>query len=403
MSPSAPPDPANPAVDPDAERLRRWRLVLGGADDGTGTRLTGDDLRIDAALGAVYDTAPSGGSGKRQGGLGSSTPAVSRWLGDIRRYFPSRVVQVMQRDAIDKLHLQRLLLEPEMLAAVEPDVHLVATILELAKLLPDTARDTARRVVGQVVAELEQRLESRTVAAVSGALQRAARTRRPKLPDVDWGRTIHANLRHYQPELGTVIPERLIGYGRRHRAFDKELVIAIDQSGSMADSIVYAGVFASVLASIRSLRTSVVAFDTNVVDLTSVIADPVDLLFGVQLGGGTDIDHAVAYCESLITRPADTVFVLLSDLDEGGVRDALVTRMAGLVRSGVRCVALLSLSDEGTPAYDREHAAALAAVGVPAFACTPDAFPDVLARALDGRDPAAISPPGGVSPRRPSP
>ncbi len=375
------------AADPDVERLRRWRLVLGGADDGTGAGLTGDDLRIDQALGAVYDTAPASRGGKRQGGLGTSTPAVSRWLGDIRRYFPASVVQVLQRDAIEKLHLQRLLLEPEMLASVQPDVHLVATILELAKLLPDTARDTARQVVGQVVDELEQRLEQRTVAAVTGALQRAARARRPKLPDVDWGRTIHANLRHYQPALGTVIPERLVGYGRRQRAFDKELVIAIDQSGSMADSIVYAGVFASVLASIRSLRTSVVAFDTNVIDLTAVLDDPLDVLFGVQLGGGTDIEHAVAYCESLITRPADTVFILLSDLYEGGVRDALVQRMAGLVHAGVRCVALLSLSDEGTPAFDREHAAALAAVGVPAFACTPDAFPDLLARALDGRSP----------------
>lgn len=374
-----------PAVAPDAERLRRWRLVLGAAEDGTGVRLSGEDLRIDAALGAVYDTAPAGRSGRRQGGLGASAPAVSRWLGDIRRYFPSSVVQVMQRDAIERLHLQRLLLEPEMLSAVQPDVHLVATILELARLLPDTARSTARRVVGEVTEQLEQRLEQRTVAAVTGALQRAARTRRPRLADVDWGRTVHANLRHYQPELGTVIPEKLIGYGRRQRAFDKELVLAIDQSGSMAESVVYAGVFGSVLASVRALRTSVVAFDTDVVDLTAVLDDPVDVLFGVQLGGGTDIDRAVAYCEQLIGRPSDTVFVLLSDLYEGGVRDALVTRMAGLVRAGVQCLVLLSLSDEGAPAYDREHAAALAEVGVPSFACTPDAFPELLARALDGR------------------
>jgi len=377
---------------PEAERLRRWRLVLGGADDGTGQRLSGDDLRIDAALGAVYDAAPSGRSGRRQGGLGSSTPAVSRWLGDIRRYFPSPVVQVLQRDAIERLHLQRLLLEPEMLAAVQPDVHLVATILELSKLLPDTARATARRVVGQVVAEVEQRLEQRTIAAVTGALQRAARSRRPRLGDVDWGRTIYANLKHYQPELGTVIPERLVGYGRRQRAFDKELVIAIDQSGSMAESIVYAGVFGSVLASIRSLRTSVVAFDTNVVDLTAELADPVDILFGVQLGGGTDIERAIAYCESLITRPADTVLVLLSDLFEGGVRDALVARMAELVRRGVTVVAVLSLSDEGAPVFDRENAQALATVGVPAFACTPDRFPDLLARALDGRSLEELGP-----------
>ena len=381
MTDAISPPPAGAPV-AESERLRRWRMVLGGTDDGTGVRLGGEDLRIDAALAAVYDTAPSSRGGRRQGGLGASSPSVSRWLGDIRRFFPASVVQVLQRDAIERLHLQRLLLEPEMLAAVQPDVQLVATILELSKLLPDTARETARGVVATVVAELEQRLARQTIAAVDGALARSARTHRPRPADIDWGRTIHANLRHYQPELGTVIPERLVGYGRRRRAFGKELIIAIDQSGSMSDSIVYAGVFASILAQIRTLRTSVVAFDTAVVDLTAELDDPVELLFGIQLGGGTDIDRAVAYCESLVTRPTDTVLVLLSDLFEGGVRDALVARMARLVASGVTCVALLSLSDDGAPAYDREHAAALAAVGVPAFACTPDQFCELLAASL---------------------
>jgi len=141
-----------------------------------------------------------------------------------------------------------------------------------------------------------------------------------------------------------------------------------------------------VVASVRSLRTSVVAFDTSVVDLTAVLDDPIDLLFGVQLGGGTDIDSAVAYCESLVTRPADTIFILLSDLYEGGVRNALVARMARLVQQGVACVVLLALSDEGAPAFDHDHAAALASVGVPAFACTPDAFADLLAAAIERRD-----------------
>jgi Mg-chelatase subunit ChlD len=311
---------------------------------------------------------------------------VSRWLGDIRRFFPTTVVQVMQRDAIERLHLQRLLLEPEMLASVTPDVHLVATLLELGRLLPDTARDTARQIVARVVEQLEARLAPRVRHAVHGALDRSTRTRRPRAADIDWGRTIQANLHNYLPELHTIVPERLVGFGRHHRAVERDVIIAIDQSGSMADSVVHAGVLASVLASMRSLRTSVVAFDTSVVDLTAVIDDPVDLLFGVQLGGGTDIAGAIAYCESLITRPAETILVLLSDLYEGGVRDALVARMARLVQQGVTCVALLALSDDGAPSFDRDHAAALAAVGVPAFACTPDAFADLLGAAIERRD-----------------
>jgi Mg-chelatase subunit ChlD len=377
---------------PEAERVRRWRLVLGGADDGTGAALTGDDARIDAALAAVYDAPPRAGrGGRRQGGLGSSAPGVSRWLGDIRRYFPTSVVQLLQRDAIERLQLQRLLLEPELLNAIEPDVHLVATLMELNRLLPETTRATARRVVAGVVTEIESRLANRTRQALTGALHRAARVRRPRPGDVDWDRTIRANLRHYLPERRTIVPEHLIGFGRRQQAIAKELVLAIDQSGSMADSIVYAGVFASVLASLRALRTTVVAFDTNVVDLTALTADPVDVLFGVQLGGGTDIDNAIAYCEQLVTRPSDTVLVLLSDLFEGGVRDALVTRMERLVRRGVTCIVLLALSDEGAPAYDHEHAAALADVGVVSVACTPAAFPDLLAAAVEGRDLARVA------------
>ena len=365
--------------------LRRWRLVLGGADDGTGESLSGDDARIDTALAAVYDAPPRTRGGQRAGGLGSSAPAVSRWLGDIRRFFPSSVVQVLQRDAIERLNLQRLLLEPEMLASLVPDLRLVTTLLELNRLLPDTTRETARQVVATVVAEIEARLARRTDQAVTGALHRSARTRRPRHGDIDWDRTIRANLRHWVPERSALVPEHLVGFGRRTASVQRDIIIAIDQSGSMADSVVYASVFGAVLASLRTLRTRVVAFDTEVVDLTEHLHDPVDVLFGVQLGGGTDINRAIAYCETLVERPADTVLILLSDLFEGGVRDALVARLAELVRRGVTCVALLALSDEGTPSYDHEHAAALTAVGVPAFACTPDAFPDLLAAAIERR------------------
>jgi Mg-chelatase subunit ChlD len=378
----------------DGERLRRWRLVLGGADDsgdqpqGGATEVTlgGDDRRIDAALAAVYDSRPRRRGGGRAGGLGRSSPAVVRWLGDVRRYFPAAVVQVVQRDAIERLDLRQLLFEPEMLAAIEPDVHLAGLLVELNALLPVETRATARVVVRKVVDQLQQRLAEPTRQAVHGALGRALRTRRPRPGDIDWHRTIAANLRHYLPEYGTVVPERLIGFGRRRRSVAKDVVVALDQSGSMADSVVYAAVFGAVLASMPALRTSVVAFDTAVVDLSELAADPVDLLFGVQLGGGTDIAQALAYCRGLIDRPADTVVVLISDLFEGGNSDLLRRRAAELVRAGVTMVALLALSDDGAPAYDHRVAADLAGLGVPAFACSPAMFPDVLAAALEGRD-----------------
>jgi Mg-chelatase subunit ChlD len=304
----------------------------------------------------------------------------------VRRYFPAPVVQVLQRDAIDRLDLRRLLLEPEMLAAFEPDVQLAATLVELSRLLPDESRATARLVVARVIADLQRRFADRTRAAVTGALARPQRTRRPRPGDIDWLRTIGANLRTWQPARRTLIPERLVGYGRHRRGLARDVVIAVDQSASMADSIVYSALFAAVLASIPTLRTRVVAFDTSVVDLSHLAADPVELLFGVQLGGGTDIAQALTFCQQLIERPAQSVVVLVSDLYEGGAPAPLVARAGELVRSGVTVVVLLALNDGGAPAFDHAMAERLAGLGIPAFACTPEAFPDLLAAALHHGD-----------------
>jgi Mg-chelatase subunit ChlD len=363
----------------DDERMRRWRLILGGgAADGTGVRLAAPDNAMDAALQALYDS-------DRRGGLGGSSPNVARWLGDIRGYFPASVVQVMQQDALERLDLRRMLLEPELLAAVVPDVHLVGSLLALGSVLPEKTRETARMVVRQVVEALVRRLANPTRQAVLGSLNRATRSRRPRHSEIDWDRTIRANLRHYQPAHRTIIPETRIGYGRRRSSL-RDIILCVDQSGSMASSVVYAGVFGAVLASLPAVQTRMVVFDTAVVDLTDDMHDPVDLLFGVQLGGGTDINRALAYCQGLVRRPQETILVLISDLYEGGNNDEMLRRAAALAGSGVQMIALLALSDDGAPSYHQPNAAALAALGAPAFACTPDLFPDLMAAAISRQD-----------------
>lgn len=372
----------------DAERLRRWRLVLGAeAAAPTGAQLSEAELAVDRALAALYEP-DAGGTGERRGGLGASSPNVARWLGDIRSYFPSSVVRVMQQDAMERLGLRRMLLEPELLAAVEPDVHLVATLLSLGAVLPARTKETARVVVRRVVDELERRLASPLRQAVTGALNRAARTRRPRPAEIDWHRTIRANLKHYQPERRTVVPERLVGHARRRSSL-RDVILLVDQSGSMATSMVYSGVLGASLASVRAVRTHMVVFDTAVVDLTAELTDPVELLFGVQLGGGTDIHRALGYAQTLVRAPHETILVLVSDLYEGGDRDGMLERTAALVGAGVQVVALLALSDAGAPSYDARMAGALATLGVPCFACTPDAFPELMAAAIQRTDVAA--------------
>lgn len=363
------------------ERARRWRLILGGGEaDGTECSLSGVDVTMDRAMSALYDR-----NEERRGGLGASAPNVTRWLGDIRSCFPSSVVRVMQKDALERLNLQQLLLEPEMLEAVQPDVHLVATLMSLSGVIPNKTKDTARMVVRKVTEELVRRLAQPTRQAIYGSLSRSVRNRRPRHNEIDWNRTIRANLKNCLPKYKTVVPETRIGYGRKRSSL-RDVILCVDQSGSMGTSVIYSGIFGAVMASLPAVKTQIVVFDTAVVDLTEKLSDPVEVLFGVQLSGGTDINRALAYCQGLIRRPRETILVLISDLFEGGVRAELLKRAAALKSSGVQFVTLLALNDEGAPSFDHENAAALAALGVPSFACTPDKFPDLMAAAIGRQD-----------------
>jgi Mg-chelatase subunit ChlD len=365
------------------ERLERWRLLLGGDDaDGTGVELSDRALAMDRAMAALYDGAR--GSGRRAG-LGASAPNAARWLGDIREYFPTSVVRVMQKDAIERLGMARLLLEAEMLSAIEPDISLVTTLMSLSGVIPQKAKATARQIVERIVRDLQRRLDAPMRQAVAGALKRSTRTRRPRHNEIDWNRTIRANLKHYQAQYQTIVPETRIGYGRKRNEL-RTIIVCIDQSGSMGESVVYSGIFGAVLASIPALRTHVVTFDTSVVDLTEKLSDPVDVLMGVQLGGGTDINQALKYCQGLITTPRDTVLVLITDLYEGGNVQEMLKRAAAISGSGVRMVTLLALADTGAPGFDEKNAAAFATMGVPSFACTPDKFPEMMAASIQGRD-----------------
>ncbi len=380
-------------MNPSDETLKRWRLMLGGEEaDGTGAVLSQSEEMMDKALAALYEFERKGkfeygDAASRKGGSGAPQPGVARWLGDIRNYFPQSVVQVMQNDALRQEELKKkLMFEPEILEQAHADVHLVATLMELGKLIPSKTRDTARRVVQKVVDELIEKLSRHTTQAITGALNRATRNRRPRYNEIDWNTTIRKNLKHYQADYKTIIPEVRYGFGRKTRRSLKDVVLCLDQSGSMGTSVVYSGIFGAVMASLPAIKTQMIVFDTEVADLTEELKDPVELLFGVQLGGGTDINKALKYCQQIITKPNDTILVLITDLYEGGDEAGMKKRMEELTSSGVQLITLLALNDEGVPSFDAGHARFLASIGVPVFACTPDLFPDLMAAAISRQD-----------------
>ncbi len=382
-------------MDKNQEILIRWRKILGGGEaDGTEEELEGEDLQKDQMLDALYEFDSRGSfeyqkpeSKKKQAGKSSSAPGIARWLGDIRRYFPTPLATMIQNDALEKPPLKKaMLMDPEILKESKPNIELVATLMEMKDLIPDETKHTARLVVAELVKELVKQMEVDLVQAIRGALAKSIKNFRPQKNEIDWNNTILKNLKHYQPKYKTVIPVQKIGFSRRNRKKLKRVMLCLDQSGSMASSIVYAGIMASVMAKIPAMETQLYLFDTEIVNVTEELDNPVDLLFGIQLGGGTYINKMLAHVCNEITNPEETVLVLITDLYEGGSFDEVLMHCENLINLGVKIITLLALDDEGTTSYSHTNAKSLAALGVPTFSCTPQLFPSMMAKALSGND-----------------
>ena len=372
------------------QQLSRWRLILGAETEESfsgmgGGGLSQEELLMDSALGAIYG-GPGEGFGEpgRGAGKGPSSPLLSKWLGDLRSLFDPEIVAVVQNDAIERKGLKQLLLEPELLDTLEPDLNLASTLLMLKDQIPKKSKESARAFIRKIVEEINRLLEHDTRRAVAAALNRRAHSPLPSASALDFPYTIRRNLKNYNKELGAVIPERVWFFDRSSRVNRWHVILDIDQSGSMGQSILYSSVMACVLASMSAVRTSVVAFDTQIMDLTPLCADPVDLLFGFQMGGGTDIAKSIAYCQNLVESPAKTLFFLISDLDEGGNRAALLRRLEELKASGATVVVLLAIADGGKPYYDAQTAQRVAALDIPCFACAPEQLPELLEQELTG-------------------
>jgi hypothetical protein len=386
----------------DNEQLKRWRLILGSSANESldsfaveGLSLDSEEIIMDEALAAIYDktenpeelSAAGQKSGQRSAGSGPSSPKLAKWLVDIRTFFSEDVVSVIQTDAIERKGLRQLLFEPEVLKNVQPNIEMVATLMSLKGKIPEKTKETARQLVRTVVDEINKRLENDIRKAVTGALNKRKHSPIPNTASVDWKYTINRNLKNYSRKYNKIIPERFFFFDRAKRTNNWNIILDMDQSGSMADSIIYGSIAGSIFASMPSLNTRIVAFDTEIVDLSEEYNnDPVDMLFGIQLGGGTDINKSVAYCSQFITEPAKTIFILISDLYEGGNQASLVRRMEEMHEAGVKVLCLLALSDKGVPSYDEGLARRISQIGIPCFACTPGLLPELLEGALKGKD-----------------
>lgn len=357
------------------DRMVRWRLILGkDADPAKNITLGERAAGMDKVLEALYQS-------DRKKGLGSSSPQLAKWLGDIRNYFQTPVVRMIQKDALTRLGLVEMLLEPEIMEQIEPDIHLVSTILSLKEALPEKTRSTAKEVVDKLVRQLVKKLKGPMEQQLKGRIDRSSYHFRPNRDDLDWQRTLRINLKNYQPSMQRIIPERLVGNKRKRRSM-KHLILLVDQSASMAESMVYAGIIGSILASIPSFRTSFILFDTGIADLTNELQDPVSILFSSQLGGGTDIANALKYAGQQIRQPSDTLLFCITDLEEGGPEDEMLRQFYRLKEKGVRTYCILGIEDSGKARFDQEAAKKVKAMDIPCFAATPNELVELLSREI---------------------
>ena len=376
------------------DRIKRWRLILGEESEAEFSAMGDTSLNVeqdlmDQALAAIYDNTSSGGGfGARGAGKGPSAPVVSKWLGDVRSLFDKELVSIIQADAMERCGLKQLMFEPELLEKLEPDLNLASMMLTLKDQIPKRSKEQVRSFIERIVEEINRLLADDIRRAVTAAVDRRRHSPIPSAAALDYKETIRRNLKNYNPDLKKLVPERFYFYDRTSKNMSNRytVILDVDQSGSMGESVIYSSVISCILASLRSLKTHIVAFDTNVVDLTEKCDDPVDLLFGFQLGGGTDIEKSVAYCQQLIDTPKKTLFFLISDLMEGGSRAGLLRRLGEMKDSGVSVICLLAIADGGRPYYDEQIAGRIASVGIPCFACNPQKVPQLLERALKGQD-----------------
>lgn len=362
--------------------LERWRLVLGAPAAGM-TSLNAEAAAMDAALSWLYGRDPGlAERGVRGAGNEDSLVTPVDWLDDVHRLFPKETIERLERDAVERYDIHEIVTDPDVLARVEPNPALLRAVLRTKHLMNPDVLELARRIVAEVVRELLARLATEVRRGLTGTrLRRPSNFRQAR--DFDFVGTVRANLAHYQPEQRRLLIERprFTSRGRRHTQ-PWQLILLVDQSGSMVDSVIHSAVTAACLWGVPGLRSHLIAFDTNVVDLTSEVADPVELLMRVQLGGGTDIAQAARYGAGLVDAPRRAIVAIVSDFYEGGDDHELVRTVRGLVEQGTHVLCLAALDEAAEPNYDRELGQRLADVGAYVGAMTPGNLAEFVAERI---------------------
>ncbi|HEX6289510.1 MAG TPA: VWA domain-containing protein [Herpetosiphonaceae bacterium] len=363
-------------------RLLRWRLVLGSGDDLLGAP-GGDWQARDEALAFLYDREYGARRNVRSGpgSLDASQLSVPDWINAVHTLFPRRTIERIEKDALERYQLEEMVTNPDLLSRAQPSPTLLKAVLRTKHLMNQEVLAMARQLVRKVVDELMERLAREIRSPFTGTIDRRRRSFLRVAKNFDARTTIRRNLRHYDPTSRRMSIQQPYFFSRVRRQSDRwQLIILVDESGSMLDSVIHAAITAAIFWGVKSLRTHLVLFDTSIVDVTGHCTDPVETLMKVQLGGGTDIGQALTYAGSLVDNPRRTIVVLITDFYEGAPVQRLYSAAKQLVESGVTLLGLAALDAEARPTYDRHVAERLVALGAHVAAMTPGELADWVAQ-----------------------
>lgn len=386
---------------PDPHTLARWRLVLGkvAEDHGISCAGNGEAERVEQLVGFLFEPGEGqggqGGRGKggrgggqsssdRSGGLGPSQLTVPSWVDAVNELFPHQSKEVMQKELVRRRGIAELMEKPELLEKIEPNLDLVKTLLTHRELMNPKTRVLARKIIEKVVEELKRKMQVQVEQAITGAIRKDRHSPRKVFRNLDLKTTLRRNLTNYDKETGKLLVDRLFFYAAERKKKPWHVIVVVDQSGSMLESAIFSAVMASIFAELPAVKTSLVLFDTQVVDLSDQVGQPVDVLLSIQLGGGTDITQALMYANTLVRQPQRTIVVLITDFYEGRAESDLVAQTRLMADGGVRMIGLGALGYDARPSYNKATAGKLRKVGMDVLVCTPEKLAECMAEIIRG-------------------
>jgi Mg-chelatase subunit ChlD len=372
---------------PDVQLMARWRLVLGKTAEKHAINCSGDFefQRIEKLIGFLFDPASkSCRRGQRSGSDGGSSLTIPQWVDEVSQLFPRSAKEVLERELIQRRGIAELLEQPKLLEKIEPNIEIVKTLLSHKDLLNPKTRVLARKIIAKVVEQLKEKMKLQVETAITGAIRRDRHSPRRVFRNLDLSMTLRRNLKNYDKETERLYVDQLFFYAAEQKKRPWHIIIAVDQSGSMLDSAIFSAVMASIFYELPTVRTSLFLFDTQIVDLSSSVGQPVDVLMSVQLGGGTDITMALQYGQQLVREPGRTIVVLITDFYEGRDECDLVRQTEFMADSGIRMIGLGALGYDTRPDYNRTTAKRLRKVGMDILACTPERLAECMAEIIKG-------------------